>query len=85
MPSHPTRGVAEFLFSQGGLHSTSFVLGFSGERYTPLRVNELNLPELGMEDDVDDSSARGFPIAVLCGWARRMSARFRHPTLAPNI
>ena len=82
--SHSTRGVAEFLFSQGGPHSAAFVLGFSGERDTPLRINELDLPRVGMEDDVDDSPSSGFPVAVLSGWVQTIGARLWRPTLAPR-
>lgn len=84
MSSHPTRGVAEFLLSQGDLHSAPFVLGFSGERDTPLRINELGLPVLGMKDDVDDSPSRGFPIAILSSWVQTIAACLRRPTLAPH-
>ena len=84
MSSRSTRGVAEFLFSQGGPHSAAFVLGFSGERDTPLRVNELGLPAVDVKDDVDDSPSRGFPLAVLSGWVQTIGARLWRPTLAPH-
>ncbi len=84
MSSHSTRGVVEFLFSEGGPHSAAFVLGFSSERDTPLRINELGLPDVGVKDDVDDSPASGFRIAVLSGWVHAIGARLRRPTLAPH-
>ncbi len=83
-PSHSTRGVAELLLSQGGPHAAAFALGFSGERDTPLRINELDLPWMGVEDDVDDAPASGFRIAVLSGWVHAIGARLRRPTLAPH-
>ena len=83
-PSHPTRGVAEFLFSEGGPHSAAFVLGFSGERDTPLRINELGLPDVGAKDDVGGSAPRGFRIVVLSGWVKIIGARLWRPTLAPH-
>ena len=49
--SHSTRDVVELLLPQGGPHAAAFALGFSGERDTPLRINELDLPWVGMEDD----------------------------------
>jgi len=82
--SHSTRGVAELLLSQGGPHAAAFALGFSGERDTPLRINELGLPGVGVKDDVDDSPAGGFRIAVLSGWVQAIGARLRRPTLAPH-
>ena len=82
--SHSTRDVVELLLPQGGPHAAAFALGFSAERDTPLRINELDLPWVGMEDDVDDSPASGFRIAVLSGWVQALGARFRRPTLAPH-
>lgn len=84
VPSHSTRGVAEFLFSHGGPHSAAFVMGFSGERDTPLRINQLNLPHIKVDDEVDDPPSRGAPLAILCGWARKLNTRFWRPTLAPH-
>ncbi len=83
-PSHSTRDVVELLLPQGGPHAAAFALGFSAERDTPLRINELDLPWVGMEDDVDDSSASGFRIAVLSGWVQAIGACLRRPALAPH-
>jgi len=82
MSSGSTRGVAEFLFSQGDPHSAAFVLGFSGERDTPLRINELTLPRV--DDDVDDRPCRSFSLAFLCGWVQTIGPRLWRPTLAPH-
>jgi hypothetical protein len=85
MSSHSTRGTVEFLFAQGGPHSAAFVLGFSGERDTPLRIKGLGLPDVDVKDDVDDSPSSGVPLGFLSGWVQTIVARVWLPTLAPHI